>query len=193
MYSLVVSRYKEPIEWLNGVDPRWEIKLYNKGDSISRSCTEIPNMGRESETYLRHIIENYDDLPEYICFIQANPFDHSPDIIKELLEFTSCEGFTMFKKNGHSTCNDGPTTVCNSAGAPHHTTINILDLCREFELELPNKDQIEFSPGAQFFIDAKTIKKRNKEFYEKLILKVNHNVCPTEAYILERVWRYIFV
>ena len=62
------------------------IIVFNKGnDDVNIKYTDkinvisIENVGREGETYLQYIINNYDSLPEHIWFIQANPFEHSPD------------------------------------------------------------------------------------------------------------------
>ena len=42
----------------------------------------MENIGRDSETFLRAICENYDLIKEnydHVSFFQANPFDHCPD------------------------------------------------------------------------------------------------------------------
>lgn len=88
----VIARYNEDVSWLfkrhylsNGV-------IYNKGsDDISYAgkivqSSNHPVWGRESETYLRYIIDHYDNLPEYIIFTQANPFGHSPNFLEILDE-----------------------------------------------------------------------------------------------------------
>ena len=91
-HIIVVSRYNENVDWLNRLIEQhsWinKIIVFNKGlDEINNKYTDIieivnlSNKGREGETYLNYIINNYDSLPEHIWFIQANPFDHSPDII----------------------------------------------------------------------------------------------------------------
>lgn len=45
----------------------------------------IPNVGREADTYLHHIISNYGTgLPATTIFCQGHPFDHSPDFLQLL-------------------------------------------------------------------------------------------------------------
>lgn len=100
---IVVSRFNENVDWLMKVIYKYawiqKIIIYNKGiddiSSIIKNCKKIQiiktiNIGRESETYLRYIIDNYYNLPDYIWFIQADPFCHSPDFI-ELLSINSIE------------------------------------------------------------------------------------------------------
>jgi hypothetical protein len=75
----IVARYNEDISWTKTLDS--DIFIYNKGndwpwEDIPR--VDIPNYGRETETYVRSVIEFYDLLDDYdlICFVQGNPFDH---------------------------------------------------------------------------------------------------------------------
>ena len=61
------------------------IVLYNKNSRFNTSylkaavkadvVQQLPNVGREGETYLHHIIENYHTLPNHIFFCQAGAED----------------------------------------------------------------------------------------------------------------------
>lgn len=88
--DMVVSAYMEDVSWVSKAletDEIHRVHIYNKGsktiglidDRITVRRAE--NVGREGETFLRHIIENYDSLPGGLWFVQGNPFDHSPDLI----------------------------------------------------------------------------------------------------------------
>lgn len=76
----VVARYNEDI--INFAEYNNNLVVYNKGlDDISplinRSCIKnVPNLGREAGTYCNYILDNYDNLPEYMIFTQGNPCDH---------------------------------------------------------------------------------------------------------------------
>ena len=74
-YLIVVARYNEDIAWLTPVMDHCVI--YNKGSPLDLT-NEIPlqNVGRESHTYLHHIIENYDTLTDIVIFTQARISDH---------------------------------------------------------------------------------------------------------------------
>jgi hypothetical protein len=72
-YQIVVSRYNEDITWLL---PFKEITIiYNKGDNhnlLNKFTTiQLENVGRESHTYLYHIIKNYDNLADKTIFFQG--------------------------------------------------------------------------------------------------------------------------
>jgi hypothetical protein len=79
----VIARYDEPIGWLADLgDVR--LTVYNKGPSPvelpqgpAAEERRAPNRGREGETYLRHILNHYDELAEVTVFSQARITDHS--------------------------------------------------------------------------------------------------------------------
>jgi hypothetical protein len=80
-YHVIIAKYKENISWLEEMD-KSHIYLYDKGSTENNLLQGFahyetrPNVGRESETYLYHIIKHYDNLPEYLILMQGNPFDH---------------------------------------------------------------------------------------------------------------------
>ena len=58
---LVVAKYKENINWI--LDLGYSYTVYNKGDVCDDIYTiNVPNHGRESETYLRYIKDNYNEI-----------------------------------------------------------------------------------------------------------------------------------
>ena len=72
-YHIVVAKYKEDISWLQEMD-KSHIYLYDKGfteNSINGFAhyEQRPNIGRESETYLYHIIKHYDNLPDFLILL----------------------------------------------------------------------------------------------------------------------------
>jgi hypothetical protein len=77
---IVIARYNEDIS--NFAEFNNNLMIYNKGsDDVSPLINEqfikkVPNLGREAGTYCNYILDNYDNLPEYIIFTQGNPCDH---------------------------------------------------------------------------------------------------------------------
>jgi hypothetical protein len=85
---LVVARYREDISWL--AQTGFPALVYDKSED-GRDATVIPagssapsqirvaslpNIGRESHTYLHHILCHYPDFPDYTVFLQGAPFFH---------------------------------------------------------------------------------------------------------------------
>jgi len=84
--EIVVARYNENLDWLKKIRKTKDIKItvYNKGlddISIDFPIIKIPNIGRESHTYLYHIINNYDNLADQTIFCQGDTIFHSPDFL----------------------------------------------------------------------------------------------------------------
>jgi hypothetical protein len=87
--DMVIARYNERIDWINKIKNKdIHILLYNKGNPVPLSkkyeTILLPNVGRESHTYLTHIINHYDHLADTTIFTQGDPFDHSPDFLQLL-------------------------------------------------------------------------------------------------------------
>lgn len=88
--KIVLARYNEDITWADKFGHK--CLVYNKGLELKTNFSSViqrsnnPNFGREGETYLYHIINNYDSLDEYTVFSQGDPFKHSPKFI-EILEY----------------------------------------------------------------------------------------------------------
>ena len=98
MPQLVIARYSESLEWLTKVPPEFEVVVYNKGSAVTSDAVAArasivgrPNRGRESETYLSHVLAlrqdggNQED--DFVVFAQGDPFEHSPDFL-DLLRAT---------------------------------------------------------------------------------------------------------
>ena len=100
-HCLIISRYMENIDWVytllsvcNWIE---NVLIFNKGLHVTSRDERVkiiprPNIGREGETYLHYIIENYDTLPSKLWFIQANPFEHSPNFMN-LCSKESCDQY----------------------------------------------------------------------------------------------------
>ncbi|MBT9371936.1 hypothetical protein [Rhizobium sp. CSW-27] len=92
MNKIVLARYLEPIDWVVEIPQDFEVHIYNKGDAITSPAVrrrahrivERPNAGRESETYLFHMMTETEDNDDFTVYAQADPFTHSPDFLQLL-------------------------------------------------------------------------------------------------------------
>ena len=84
MYICVVAKYKEDISWTEKLD--CEFIIVNKDPDDDRFEINYKNIGRETETYARAVVENYYKLLNYdsVVFLQGHPFDHCPELISML-------------------------------------------------------------------------------------------------------------
>lgn len=77
--EIVISRYNEDLEWLNKCPfSKFPVICYNKGQNDDytvvnlKKSINLKNVGRESHTYLYHIIENYDKLADVTIFLPGS-------------------------------------------------------------------------------------------------------------------------
>ena len=88
--QLVISRYGENLDWLMKWKDEFDIIVYNKGEKIDNNnytVVELPNYGRESQTYLHHIVENYDSLYDGTIFLQGDIKDIGINVFKNLMQY----------------------------------------------------------------------------------------------------------
>lgn len=195
-YQIVVSRYSEDVEWTKQFD---NIIIYNKGNALNGYSNIIPvkNVGREGHTYYTHIYENYEKLSDYTIFLQGNPFDHSPNIIKNINKFIESEYFLHCEFEFLSE----KILDCNFEKCKHHRVTSqtrwssdILPLekvCKELFGE-KRQYTFLFGAGAQFIVSKKRILKRHKDFYRKIIKLLDYSTDPIEGFVIERFHSLIF-
>eukprot|EP00542_Grammatophora_oceanica_P015665 CAMPEP_0194029340 /NCGR_PEP_ID=MMETSP0009_2-20130614/3085_1 /TAXON_ID=210454 /ORGANISM="Grammatophora oceanica, Strain CCMP 410" /LENGTH=651 /DNA_ID=CAMNT_0038668971 /DNA_START=60 /DNA_END=2015 /DNA_ORIENTATION=+ len=70
----VLAHYDEDITWIDDVrkeDPSVQYTVYSKNSIPPFESIRLPNVGRESHTYLHHIVHNYHHLADWTIFSQA--------------------------------------------------------------------------------------------------------------------------
>jgi len=121
--QVVVARHREDVSWLEGLGMPGIVYDKSGGpeshipSTIGLPVIGLPNIGRETHTYLTHIVRSYPDFPDYTVFLQGSPFVHmgpeaGPDTLKAAIErnirlgvqFT---GFAWYKLK------------CDRLGRPH--------------------------------------------------------------------------
>jgi len=135
----------------------------------STSVLEIKNVGRESHTYLYHIIKNYEsDEDQITVFLQGHPFDH-------------CKGSELFDR------------VLSGVSSTFH--MKIKDDLEKTSMDLFDKslpERFKFSAGALFATTRASISKRPLSFYKKAITFLDSEVNPIRGFCFERLWSLIF-
>ena len=206
---IVIARYNEDLSWVKSV--HWgdsQVFIYNKGQKIDElfpSCVtiiDLDNIGRETHTYLHHIVNNYGELPEKIIFTQAHPDDHVSENFKsDFLDFlNSSDGFKYFSKNvlemGIDPDGVEESGILNGALWRNKHSLRSCCVTVPFELipQIESKKWI-FGTGAIFGVSRELISKNSKEFYQRCIDILNKSsdiVNPPEGHAFERSWYLIF-
>ena len=195
---LVVSRYDEDISWVKQVDPSIKVFLYNKGKHLN-DLIHLPNVGRESHTYLHHILQHYDKLPDIAIFVQGNPFDHSKEMLK-LIHQEDIEQIRLLNKKFEPF---NPMNIPGFAGLGHYWCSDItkepaLSDCRMpsltatwpelYDDKLPNL--LCCTWGAQFAVSRWRIRSQPFNLYRHLYL--NHTKHFHMPWAMELLWPYLF-
>ena len=90
--EIIVSRYNEDLKWtLEEPFNKFRYIVYNKGPndnfekSLVKKIINLKNVGREGHTYLTHIINNYNNLPDINIFLPGSIDGMKKYIAKELI------------------------------------------------------------------------------------------------------------
>ncbi len=196
-YQIVIARYNEDIRWLL---PFKDITIiYNKGnhDIILNKFQTIylENVGRESHTYLYHIINNYDNLADKTLFFQGTIHDHKmleiEDYLKDddfIAKFDMIEIDKLKKNIDHfgkyrNDYNNGNMLKCNMT--PFDFLTKIFGVVVE-----ENISKVVW--GANFSISKKLIQSRPISFYKNILRFIDYHPNPELGHYLERTWYFIF-
>jgi hypothetical protein len=183
---LVVARYNEDITWTNYFS---NVIIYNKGAKLTKECNYnevlLSNVGREGHTYYKYIVDNYDNLADYIVFLQGYPFDHSPNLINNLNKIYNNHISIEFEFLSENVVD------CNLNGGVYHHGLPLIQIYEKLFNERKENLDFRFGSGAQFIVSKQNILKRPKEFYLKVVELLQHDINPIEGFVIERFHKLI--
>lgn len=193
--------------------------VYNKGTPLHlENEILIPNVGRESETYLQYILANYNQLPDVVVFTQGRISDHVDyqNYLKsylfdnskgyatylvylknEALEKSKSQNFWMHHDVGKCNCFDKAWNIRGGGYFYLHDNYKKnqrMPFCEWFKKNIQDDypNPICLYPNGIFAVTKENILSNPLDYYEKLLLEVNHQVNPAEGHFFERSWYYIF-
>lgn len=102
-FTVVIARYNENLDWVAKEFPNQNVIIYNKGNDDIKALpnwqiVKLHNIGRESHTYLYHIVINYHNLADRTLFLQGYPYDHLGDVYTPLLKYKTKIFVHLFNK-----------------------------------------------------------------------------------------------
>lgn len=185
-YEAVIARYEEDVSWARKL--KVPFVVYNKGASETGledtyRVTRRPNVGRESETFLSHIIEHYDSLPEHLVFLQGNPFDHCHRAVEIIHTLPLGAGLVPLSGNFKHEILSAPYNW-EGFGETLQSLASLMGLSES--------SAVIYATGAQYAVPREAMLAREKSFYESLLPMVNHSSNPLEGWAMERLWPYLF-
>ena len=201
-YEIVIAHYNENLQWLLKFNLNQHIYVYHKGRPIVpdyrfHQWEVLPNVGRESHTYLHHIINNYDCLANVTVFLQGEISSHGScyedinDYIEEAYQngysakaYKSLKEWGMLPHSGRwrEQLEDGRLRASNFTLGEFWFII--------FDNQHP--EQIKWTASGCFGVTRERIHRRPVEHYKRLIGYVNDHPNPEEGHYFERLWFSMF-
>ena len=201
----IVSRYNENLSWLEKLKEE-KVVIYNKGSELKKNkfknVINIKNVGRESHTWLYHIVKNYNCLDDISIFLQGRIDDLGCMAFEDPLDYVRTidkYGFSVrrFGLLGpfHWSYNIGIDKDIRYKDDWNNGMISKSDLgfrkfAKKFFPEIPFF--VATSYGGCFGVKKDLIKRYELEFYLKLLKILESNKNPIEGHYMERLWCYMF-
>jgi hypothetical protein len=168
---VVVCHFNRNLDWLNELT--YPYIVYNKNpENNDKFEKNLPNFGFDTIAYLKYIVENYNNLPDYVCFSQDYPFDHCPSFIDKVNQFDFKSEFyplgCTYIRTGYEL--DNTIIYANNNNIVY-------------------KEPIKFISSAQCIVSKKLILKNDIEFYLKIINSMSKTQIITHTnYCIEYLW-----
>lgn len=175
--EVVVARYNEDIDWTNQL--KYKVNIFNKNEKDAHLFGyNLPNVGREPHTFFTYIINNYDNLPEYVAFVQGNPFDHCNNALNEINDF---DFKTEFKPLGVLTRLTMEYEGINEQVQNFSQKVG-------FNITYP----IYMVPGAQYIVSRRLIKNNSIDFYKRILNTLDTELYPQGSLDVEKTLFQIY-
>jgi len=203
--TIVTSHWKEDLTFLT--KSKFPVVLIDKeGADPSPFHPQhiIPNVGNESTSYLKYIIENYDNLPDHIAFIHGHETAHHHKHDRPLLEVIEGAniekyGFIPINNMHRASSFFNEVYIDKSTENPRVIPIRLYKFFDSLFIPCRGGQPLYDGPwahdlGAQFIVSRERILANPKKLYEGWYYISTTNLEFTEefGYILEKCWHVIF-
>jgi hypothetical protein len=171
----IVSRYDEDIAWLQFYPIKYIILQSTAGHEA---------------VVLNYIYNNYNNLPNLLGILQADPFPHCVNkVLRKLVENTE---FTFLETAEFREANTSfyvPSTYVNRNITCKYESYD--EFMNKFFKGYNHIPIIRFCAGTQYIVERERIQYYSKSFWKKLADELpRYNM--TEGYLVERAMSYIF-
>ena len=195
--TIIVSRFNEDIEWIEVLKEKHNVIIFNKGSLLDNTIS-LENVGREAHTYVQYIIDNYNNLPEVVLFIQGNPFDHNitsqsfDQLINEAKIFGMSQNKALHNVGIFNAVSNFNIFVhCGKQVFPYKVNEKVLNFGEWFThvtgMSFPQKP-IEWYIGACFAARKDMIQNVSIEIWRNILESLSYSIAPTTAHFMERSW-----
>jgi len=202
-FDIVVAHYREDVRWIQGLDHPSirRVLLYTKGDPSSDmnggrvKHMYLPNVGRESHTYIWHCANNLEPGDsDFVFFVQGSPHGMGAEKIKEWIEVVESRGLDHtlnyricspydFLSAGRIRSWAGPTTAAES---------DVKGWCDKYVKKDARMKSIPIFWNACFGVSSARILSASRIRLATIHQKELSTLNPECGHYCERLWYYIF-
>lgn len=197
--TVVVAHYDKDISWIDEIEDKdVQIEIYsNSGEyaSLKRKVVEFKsesNYGADAHLYLSYIIENYENLPDNILFLQHHRNDWSQDFdAPKIVDMIRWDYNDFFNVGSRGHYNRLFIQGDYGHGSPKDWLRNSWHI---FEGKFDFPEEIFYYAGGQFKVSRSSILQHTKEFYQRLDSWLKSTDYPywISARVFEYTWHLIF-
>lgn len=200
----VVSQWNNDISWIEEYTKNYVI--YDKSNTLpsGKNIIKCNNVGHNLHDIFHYIYNNYENLPEYVAFLEGHPWDHCNrekfDRIIYNEFFTCIESYedvpdhrTAMKCSNGGWMEENNNGMIISHPKSHESMFRTYNEALNYVFKKPYYPHfVKFAPGAQYLVERSRMTYYPKQFWKKLLDIVSRDSNQPEAYIFERMLWTIF-
>ena len=212
--EVCVARYNESTDWLKGHEfELFSIKIYNKGSCelsagtpSSSNVIQLSNVGRESHTFLHHIVTNYDSLADVTVFLPSSCMDEARgkryktmeviDKVTKTCNSVFCGAYydSVYDKYKTFTVDNwGGTNCMNKETTEISVKPATIRPFGDWYTHFFDKTSVNVVSYMSIFAVSKYhIQQHPRSYYESMMPCCCHHINPEEGHFIERAWVAIF-
>jgi hypothetical protein len=210
--EIIIARYNENLEWINSSPfNKYSNIIYNKGvndnfktNNFTKNIIKLKNVGRCDETYLNHIVTNYDNLANITIFLPGSlNIDIKNKKAKLLINEIEKHQDTVFIGSKFNNVRDDLYNFQLDEWIATDKENNKIN--PEAKLELAQIRPFGkwydtyFNCNISFVsylgiigISKRDILNHPKSYYERLLIQLQNSSNPEVGHYIERSWEAIF-
>lgn len=210
---IVSAHYNEDMDWL--MDSKHPVVVCDKpgADRMPFSpdprCTLAVNRGKEASSFLKFIIEYYDELPEFVAFLHGH--EHAwhhrlPFSLLEALDRAKTSDFQFINLNNVQHSKFITQQVADASAKDRAPDVEVAQVGHRFLQEhwqhifepllgIPFPAHLRYMCCAQFMVSRRAIRARPRATYQTLydmLMDPGYGDDLTLAYAMESMWHVIF-
>ena len=208
--ELVIARFEEDLAWIPSIDlDITNTIVYNKGSEVvfpfPCEVKTLPNIGRETHTYLTHVVNNYSSLKDITFFVQGSAFtqEAKEDRVKAIVAhlknkkssaIVTTKNEELINRTKYFYINYWSCTNENNRAKNPDPTLSLCPdrpLGNWFSIHFPNEELQRVSFSGILAVTRQDILKRPLTFYQSLLDQLT-DANPEVGHYIERVFTNIF-